>query len=159
GVQWTQTTSGGSVPVSGPRVAVYDAPTGPESVYVSGTYQGTITVGTTTMTTSNESFFVWRLNSDGTTAQAKGVRHLVGSGSYNYVYGSTVDGAGNPYLTGIAGGTGPNSFVARLDPATLLPSWISYFNYRGTGYAEGHAVAVDQAGHVYTTGYFSGTYD
>jgi len=159
-LQWTQTTStdSGNVPPIGTGVAVYDAPnSGPESVDVVGEYGGTVTVGTTTMTTNNNSFFVWKLNSDGTTAQAKDVGHLVGSGSYNLCPALTVDGSGNPYLTGISA---TNLFVARLDPATLLPSWISYFNYRNTtGGAEAHAVAVDQAGHVYSTGTFSGTYD
>src|SRR5262249_48732800 len=110
-VQWTATTSGGFA--TGAGVAVYDTPNGgPQTPYVTGEHEGTVTVGATVMTSSTEIFFVWKLNADGTTAQAKDVGSLVGNGSYNSGDGITVDGAGNPYVTGRS--SSPN-FVARLD--------------------------------------------
>jgi hypothetical protein len=164
-LQWTQTTSttsGGSAGANG--VAVYDAPNnGPESVYAIGSYGGTVTVGATTMTnaTRADNIFTWKLNSDGTTVQAANQGSLGISGTYNHGRGITVDGAGNPYVTGDLWGTsGIPIFVAKLDPTTLKSSWISYFSFRNTpNGAYGTAVAVDQAGIVYTTGFFSGTYD
>jgi len=140
-------------------VAAYDAPNnGPESIEVIGQWSfGTITVGGTAMTTSTRSVFVWKLNADGTTAKPKDVGALVGNGSYNLAGGIAIDGQGNPY---VAGTSNLQLFVARLDPASLMPTWISYFTHRNTqNGAEGFAVAVDQAGHVYTTGTFTGTYD
>jgi hypothetical protein len=160
-LQWTQTTtnSGGNVYEYG--VAVYDAPNnGPESVYVTGEYLGTVTFGATTVTSLSRAgdLFVWKLNSDGTSAGATSL----GTSGPDGGYGITMDGGGNPYVTGqmsIDSG-GSAILVAKLLP-NLTPSWTSYFRVRGTAplWASGFAVALDPAGHVYTTGYFSGTYD
>jgi hypothetical protein len=158
-LQWTQTSSTTSDGTAGGNgVAVYDAPnSGPESVYVIGKYNRTVTFGATQVTSTSPNIFVWKLNSDGTPAA---FTSLVSSGSNN-AGGITVDGAGNPYITGDFWAPAVRILVAKLDPTTLAPSWTSYFNVSGSSAngAYGTAVALDLAGNVYTTGFFSGTFD
>jgi hypothetical protein len=165
-LQWKQTSSTTSDGIADGHGVAVDAPnSGPESVYVIGDYNRTVTFGATTLTslgsTSNISYrdiFVWKLNSDSTPAGATSL----GTSAPDQGFGITIDGGGNPYLTGQMGGIdkgGSTIFVAKLLP-NLTPSWTSYFHVRGTGPgAGGTAVALDPAGNVYTTGEFSGTYD
>jgi hypothetical protein len=157
-LQWTKTTSGGSA--GGNGVAVYDAPNnGPESVYLTGNYTGTATFGVTPLTSLSGSgdIFVWKLNADGTSAAAKSL----GTTNGDEGHGIAVDGAGFAYLTGYEGAGKSNSsqiiLVAKLTP-TLATSWTKFFSGKG-GSGMGLAVAVDSAGHVYTTGPFYGTFD
>jgi hypothetical protein len=156
-IQWTQTTSGGTTGVNG--VAVYDAPnSGPESVYVTGTYTGTVTFGATTLTSPSSSTdtFVWKLNSDSTSAGAAG---LAITGGSEGLEGIAVDGAGNAYVTGTSNTSSLPIYVAKVGP-TLVPSWTDYISSHGRqSFGQGYAVAVDMAGHVYTTGSFYGTLD
>jgi hypothetical protein len=158
-IKWTQTTSGGSA--AGNGVAVYDDPsTGSESVYVTGNYTGTTTFGTVTQTSlsGSQDIFVWKLNADdGTTAGATSV----GTTNNDISSGIAVDGAGFAYLTGGEGTGKPYTFqslVAKLTP-TLATSWTKFFSGKGGSSGYGHAVALDAAGHVYTTGWFQGTFD
>jgi hypothetical protein len=152
-IQWIKTTSGGSA--AGNRVAVYDAPNnGPESVYLTGSYTGTTTFGTTTKTSlsGSQAIFVWELNADGTTAAATSLGTKMNSGGN----GIAVDGAGFVYLTG--NWSSAQILVAKLTP-TLATSWTKFISGRGNDSGSGGAVAVDSAGHVYTTGSFYGTFD
>jgi hypothetical protein len=154
-IRWTQTSSGGSA--AGSRVAVYDAPNyGPESVYLTGSYTGTTTFGTTTKASlsGSQDIFVWNLNADGTTAGAASL----GTTNRDDGYGVAVDSAGNVYLAGDEGTSQPYSsqiLVAKLTP-TLATSWTrSPTPVKQKNSGAGLAVAVDAAGHVYTTGRYN----
>ncbi|MBM45871.1 MAG: hypothetical protein CL458_06390, partial [Acidimicrobiaceae bacterium] len=92
-----------------------------------------------------------------------------GGADTDYSYGTAVDSAGNVYTTGYFSGTvdfgagnvasSNNSrdvFVTKYNAAGAH-QWTTTFG--GTGADKGEEVAVDSAGNVYVTGYFSGTVD
>jgi hypothetical protein len=183
---WTTTTTGGSAS-GGYQVAVHDAPNnGPESVYLTGSYSGTVAFGATALTSwsGTSDAFVWKLNADGSSAWAGSL----GSNGDDVGRGIAVDGSGNLYVTGYWGGNsktasrnnnfnpgpggvvrltnngGADCFVVKLVPTTggtsytaQSPGWAK--DLGGSSNDTGNALAVDSAGNVYTTGNFVGSVD
>jgi hypothetical protein len=86
-------------------------------------------------------------------------------------YGIAVDGAGNAYITGVTGSTnlpstagaydtslsGPtDAFVIKIDAAGSAPVYSTYLG--GSGFDQGHGIAVDSAGNAYITGITGGNF-
>lgn len=146
---------------------------GSGAVVTTGLFYGTVDfdpgAGTANLTSTGESdMFVSRLDSVGNYLWAKGL-----AGSETCIGQSiAVDNSGNVYSTGYFWGTadfdpGPgaahltsagfaDAFVSRLDSAGHYV-WAKRLG--GSGDGVGEAIAVDDAGNVYTTGYFSGVAD
>jgi hypothetical protein len=162
--QWTVTTSSTSGGTTfGYGMAVSDDPaSGTESAYLAGGYTGTVAFGantpalTKTSLSSSGNAFVWKLNSDGTPAAVTSLGTSTGAVASSIA----VDGSGNVYVTGATddkSGIPSSIFVDKLTPALSL-TWARSFTGHNT-YGSGQAVAVDGAGHVYTTGSFGGSVD
>jgi hypothetical protein len=136
------------------------------NVYVSGSFQGTATFGTFSLTTAGSyGAFVARLDGNGTVKWARG---LTGSGEVDG-YGLALDGSGNVYVAGdfaqtaqfgastLTSAGGYDAFVAKLSGAGAV-QWARRFG--GSDGDEGvapNAVAVDGSGNVYVGGGFEGT--
>ena len=150
---------GGSGEESGIDIAV-DAS---GNSYTTGYFQGSMTVGNTTLTAvGNNDMFVIKLDASGSPLWAKSFEGgNVGFGRGN---GIGVDAAGNSYTTGAFEGNmmvgtttltavdQQNMFVIKLD-ASGSPLWAKSF---GGSRNEGNGIGVDAAGNSYTTGAFSG---
>jgi Secretion system C-terminal sorting domain/Beta-propeller repeat len=87
-----------------------------------------------------------------------------GGNAYDYGYGVTVDGSGNPYITGYTNSTsgvatagayqsanagGLDAYVAKFDHAGAI-QWATY--YGGSADDEGHHIGTDVSGNIYFTG-------
>ena len=178
-ILWTQTSGAGEA--WGGALAVDMR----GNAYASGMFDpydpiniGYTTFGNTVLTEpwNSGAGFVWNLNPNGGTIWAGGMT------SYGGVYPQSIaaDGSGNVYLTGYWGGGGSNNFnpgsgkavslpfngvsgaanafIVKLTPGTngaMKLGWAKEIG--GSGNDEGNAVAVDGAGNVYTTGWFTGT--
>lgn len=115
------------------------------------------------------SFFIFSSNGQGINFQwAKSI----GGGNYDYSYCITVDSAGNVYSTGFFNGTvdfDPGPGVYNLTSSGQTDIYICKLNssgsflwakgFGGAFYDEGHAIDIDPAGNVYTTGFFILTVD
>src|SRR5665213_181158 len=67
-----------------------------------------------------------------------------------------VDAAGNSYVVGTGwNGTNFDIVTVKFDPNGIL-LWSVPYNGTGNGYDEARAVAVDNSGTVYVTGYSAG---
>lgn len=136
-------------------------------IYVIGTFSaGSPTFGALTPPTNQGSYdiFVEQLTPTGTPQWVKG---FGGSGT-DSGYGIALDKANpaNLYITGLfqgamtVGSTNLNSngdydtFIAKLNSSGTV-SWAK--SVGGGGWDEGDALAVDQFGSVYVTGFFNGT--
>lgn len=77
----------------------------------------------------------------------------------DHVYSLAIDGTGGVYLTGEVASTaaigGFDYMTMRLDAVTGGLQWQMVFNGVANFFDEPHAIAVDQAGGVYVTGYSS----
>jgi hypothetical protein len=142
---------------------------GSGDVAVAGSFQGTATFGTTTLTAGGYfDSFVAVLNPSGQFTWASGTS---GSGSSNaQAAGVTYDGSGDVISTGLYSGTvnfnpGPGAtnltsagsndvFVQKLDPTGKLV-WAEGFGSYDVD--QGNGVAADSAGNVYVTGMFADT--
>jgi hypothetical protein len=143
------------------------------NVYTTGHFQGTADFdpgpGTFNLTSAGEyDIFVSKLDSAGNFLWAK----QMGGTGYADGYGIALDVAGNVYTTGYFHGTadfdpGPGTFnltsagnrdifVSKLDSAGNFV-WAKQIG--GTAQPEGHGIAVDAVGNVYTTGDLNGTAD
>ncbi|TAN58007.1 MAG: DUF4347 domain-containing protein [Rhodospirillales bacterium] len=148
---------------------------GSGNVYTTGYFVGLSDfdpgAGTTTLSTvgNNPAMFVQKLASTGTLAWAKATqssgaaeakRTVTDADGNIYVVGSfsgTIDfdpGAGVTALTSNEGKS--DIFVLKLDSTGALV-WAKAMG--GTSNDFGNGIAVDEAGNVYVTGYFSGTGD
>jgi hypothetical protein len=149
---------------------------GSGNVYVAGNFSGTATFGSFTLSTGYYDGFATKLNgSTGTVLWADDVAH---SGYGSNANGIAVDGSGNAYLTGSF--TGPADFDPGPGTYTLtsvaLPKGTTGYSQDafilkldtngnfvwagdlgGNGSDAGNAVAVDGAGNLYVTGYYSAT--
>jgi Leucine-rich repeat (LRR) protein len=131
--------------------------------YVTGSFSGTATFGSTTLTSTGSSdVFVAKYDASGTVLWAK----QAGGSNGETVYGIAVDASGNSYMTGNFSGTatfGSTSltstgsddiFVAKCDASgTVL--WAKKAG--GATVDEGRGITVDAVGNSYVTGNFSGT--
>lgn len=116
-----------------------------------------------TKTTNNtvDGGFVTKLNANGTLGYST---YLFGPQG-NIAFGIATDGAGNAYVTGRTGTGFPitasafsstnfnSGFLTKLNTNASGAASLVYSTYLGpTGFAEGHAIAVDAAGNAYITG-------
>jgi hypothetical protein len=149
------------------------------SVYLTGHFSGTVDFdpgpGVFNLTNAgNADVFVLKLNASGSFVWAR----RFGADGPDYGHGIAAGAFGDAYVTGRLGGTadfdpGPGQFiigdegrwsvfVLKLD----ADGGLAWARAAGGGlfpaenaFNEGHAVALDPARSVYTTGYFSGTAD
>ncbi|HTL86190.1 MAG TPA: PKD domain-containing protein, partial [Acidimicrobiia bacterium] len=139
------------------------------NAYATGTFRGTMTVGTTTLVAHGDNdFFIVKWTPSGTLAWLQGY----GSTGAESPRGVTVDASGNVDVVGFIGvgagqvanvggadltlnGTG-DMFVAQYSAATGAHQWSKRFGGQYTS-DQAQAVAVDATGNVYVTGMFSGT--
>jgi hypothetical protein len=153
---WLSASSGG-----GAQGLALDAQ---DNSYVAGTFNGTATFGSTTLS-GNPHYsngFIAKYASDGSSVWA---RDLGGSGDVN-LNRIAIDAGGNVYVAGQFGYTatfgtltlsnagGSQAFLAKVDPSGNF-IWARPF-----GLPQGEAataVAVDGSGNVYAGGWFSGT--
>ncbi len=148
---------------------------GAGNVYTTGYFKETVDfdpgAGTFNLTgfgTTNEDIFVHKLDANGNFVWAK----QVGGTGQDQGLDLDVDNAGNSVVTGYftgsadfdpgAGtltltGNGMNdAFLLKLDPVGDL-LWAKQMG--GSSFEEGHGVALDGAGNVYSTGFFYGSVD
>ncbi len=121
----------------------------------------------TKLTGSNQdTAFVTKLGASGTLAYST---YLSGPQSTR-AFGIATDGAGNAYVTGQAGSGFPLTasafsstssgagFLTKLNTTASGAASLAYSTFLGpTGFAEGRAIAVDQAGNAYVAGYTNST--
>jgi len=128
--------------------------------YVTGSFSGSSTFGTTTLTSSGDKdIFVAKIDHNGNWLWAK----QAGGISYDYGRGIAVDDNGNSYITGefeesaIFGTTTLTSsgdydiFVAKIDHNG---NWLWAKQAWGIGEDVGFSIAVDAKGNSYITGVF-----
>ena len=130
------------------------------NVYVIGTYYGSITIGSTALTSSNYDAFVAKYDTSGTFQWARSI----GGGSTDMGYGIATDSNGNVYvigtytgsvtigLTALNGAGSYDVFVAKYDTSGTV-QWARSIGGGSTEY--GNAIATDSAGNVYVFGYYS----
>jgi hypothetical protein len=144
-----------------------------DNVYTTGTFVGTADfdpgAGTVNLTSAGiRDIFVQKLDASGTFAWAR----RMGGTSFDQGWGIAVDPLGNVYTTGYFEGTvdfDPGAGTVNLSSAGNYEIFVQKLdasgNYvwarsmAGTSEDQGFGIAVDSAGNVYTTGYFSGTVD
>jgi hypothetical protein len=126
--------------------------------YVTGTFNGTVSFGSTSLTsTSNtDDIFVLKIDTNGNLLW---VQQIVGDGT-DRVRGIAFDNSGNSYLTGSFTGVltfgaatitadGTDIFTIKLDN---LGAVVWAFKAGGTGADAGLDIAVDASGNAYITG-------
>lgn len=141
------------------------------NIYVTGTFNGTATFGSVTLTASSNSqdIFVLKLDNLGNVIWAKSE----GGPEGDTGYGITFDNSGNVIVTGQFKGTaqiGLNTFSSVIDPNSGLPAYdifISKYDANGNdlwsiqGTAKyddrGLSLKTDQNNNIYITGQFSDT--
>lgn len=121
-----------------------------------------------TKTTNNtvDGGFVTKLNANGTLGYST---YLFGPQGTS-VFGVATDGVGNAYVTGRTGTGFPitasafdstnfnTGFLTKLNTNAAGAASLVYSTYLGSsGFAEGHAIAVDSTGNAYVTGRTSST--
>ncbi|MEC9473533.1 MAG: SBBP repeat-containing protein, partial [Actinomycetota bacterium] len=138
---------------------------GAGNVYTTGYFRNTVDFGAGNVTSAgNADVFVTKLNAAG----AHQWTTTFGGTGNDYGHGVAVDGSGNVHVTGyfqntVDFGAGnvtsagqDDVFVTKLNAAGAH-QWTTTFG--GTGNDNGHGVAVDGSGNVYTTGNFKNTVD
>ncbi len=146
---------------------------GSGNVYITGEFQGTVDfdpgTGTNNLTSAGQSdIFVSKLDASGNFIWAK----QFGGTSQDKGKSIAVDGSGNVYTTGTFQGTADfnpgtgtfnftsagdaDIFVSKLDASGNF-IWAKQMG--GTVSDEATAIALDNSGNVYTTGYFQGAAD
>jgi hypothetical protein len=86
-------------------------------------------------------------------------RYDYGATGSDFSYGMALDDSSNVYVAGASGSGG----VAGLDYATVKylsngdTAWVMRYNGTGSGSDYGQAIAVDDSGNVYVTGYCAGS--
>jgi len=171
---WSQSSTGGAA--DGKGVALDSA----GNVFVTGSYAGATTFGTTSLTSRSGSIdaFVWKLNAGGASIWAGsmgGIGDDDGSSIAVDATGNAYVSGGWAYATGISQNNdfdpgpavlklthqgGSDAFVLKLAPnanGTMKFSWAK--DIGAGGLDKGNAVAVDTGGNVYTTGPFTVTVD
>lgn len=158
---WAWATNGGGINIEDASLIKVDQ-TG--NTYITGNYQGTITLGPYNLTSrGQQDAFVAKINPQGTYLWAA----TAGGSLYDIGTAITVDDNGNAYLTGLFNSTkiyfgannnkyldrigGSDVFVAKID---TNGNW-DWVNRAGGSYAdEGQAICVDHNSNVYVAGVF-----
>lgn len=151
--------AGGTGPDWGGGVAV----DGAGNAYVTGSYRGTVSFGSYTLTAyvNYNDMFVAKLNTNGTWLWAVSA----GGGFYDQGNKIAVDGWGNAYMavqsdsetitfgscTLTRFGPGTDIYVAKLDP---YGNWLWAVQAGGTADDIGHGIALDGSGNAWVTGIF-----
>ena len=160
-VQWARSI-GGTGTDSGEDIATDSS----GNVYVIGQYSGSVTIGSTTLTSAgSDDVFVAKYDTSGTVQWA---RSISGTGP-DFGYGIATDSSGNVYVTGrYLGGTvtfapgttltnnitgSSDVFVAKYDTSGTV-QWARGFG--GQSSDSGYGIATDSSGNVYVTGKFRG---
>lgn len=135
--------------------------------YVTGAYQGTMVVGSTTLTSrgTSSNIFVAKIDGTGNWLWAKSAGTTTSS---NYGYGVAVDSADNVYVSGyyyaektdnavfgsltFSGTNSGRMFVAKLDKAGAW-QWVKEAGADGNT-CQAWGVAIDSADNVFVTGRF-----
>ncbi len=130
--------------------------------YVTGTYEGTITLGTFTLTSSglDDNFFA-KLDSSGNYLWATSA----GGASRDYGPAITADNAGNAYVTGEFHNTATFGTTTLTAPSGLADIFIGKLDsggnfvwavpVSGQGADYGNAITLDSVGNVFVTGSFN----
>lgn len=130
--------------------------------YVTGSFSGAASFGSTTLIGSGVDIFVAKMDSNGNWLWAK----KAGGSSNDSGRSIAVDYFGNSYVTGKFSGTAGfgsttltssgngDIFVAKLDPNG---NWLWVKNAEGLNNESGYGIAVDNSGNSYVTGTFYGT--
>jgi hypothetical protein len=163
-ILWSRTSTGGTILSIGVD--------GVGNVYAAGTYSGTATFGTKSLTSSVSNGFIWKLNAGGDSLWAGSM----GAGASASLRSMAVTSSGNVYATGLWSGStgnfnpgsggavrltnhgGDDVFIVKLVPGangSLNASWGK--DIGGSSNDDGYDLAVDAAGSVYTTGWFNGS--
>ncbi|MEJ8801250.1 SBBP repeat-containing protein [Pontibacter sp. H249] len=146
---------------------------GAGNAYVTGSFIGAITFGSTSYTSSSSNnMFIAKYDTSGNVLWAKrgGGENIY---SYSFGRGIAVDGAGNAYVAGEFGPIFPLGSPVSFGAATLLSSggvdvFIAKYDASGNTLSaknptsfglndQARSVAVDGSGNTYVTGYFQGT--
>ncbi len=94
---------------------------------------------------------------DGDTAW---LRRYNGPGNYyDYAYAIAIDGSGNVYVTGLSvgsGSSGPDYATIKYNPDGDT-AWVRRYDGPASSGDEAHAIAVDDSGNVYVTGWSQGS--
>jgi len=150
--------AGGANNDSGNSIAV----DGSGNSYITGSFDGTITFGNTTLTSAGSDIFIAKLDGSGNYLWAK----KTGGTSVDSGNSIAVDGSGNSYITGFFYGTatfgnttltsagGGDVFISKLDNNG---NFIWTKKADGTGDDSGNSIAIDGSGNSYTIGNFQGT--
>jgi gliding motility-associated-like protein len=133
------------------------------NVYVTGSFQGTVSFGSHTLVSAGGAdAFVVKIAANSNVLWAK---QFAAGTNWVYGHGVATDDAGNVYATGHFGGTASfdtntltalNSdlYVAKISPGGVV-LWLQHFQGSASSNSPRDA-AVDTAGNVYVTGRFSG---
>jgi hypothetical protein len=138
---------------------------GSANVYITGSYELDITLGTTILSTGgliNKNFYTAKLDTNGNWLWAVGA----GGSGQDWAYSLAVDTGGNVYLTGNFDSTDAafgstvlisqgwaDVFVAMLNTSGV---WQWAVRAGGSGSEWSHSIALDTAGHMFVTGCFDG---
>jgi hypothetical protein len=135
------------------------------NVYVIGHYSGSVTIGSTTLTSvGSTDAFVAKYDTSGTVQWATSIGGTIN----DFGYGIATDSGGNVYVTGTYFGTATftsgttltstgsfDAFVAKYDTSGTV-QWATSIG--GTGSEDGYDIATDSSGNVYVTGIYLGTF-
>lgn len=143
------------------------------NVYTTGYFLGTVDFdpGNGTYDLTSDVYydvFISKLDASGNFVWAK----QMPANKHVYGYGIAVDGSNNVLITGLFTGTtdfdpGPGTYY--LTPGNFGDIFVAKLNesgnfvwakqFKSNVECEGHAIALDESGNIYTTGYFKGTTD
>jgi hypothetical protein len=156
---WVKPAGGSAADMAHAAVTDYDG-----NVFVTGSYEGTGTFGTTQLTNSGQKdVFIVKYNNQGTVQWAK----KGGGTGVEEGLSVAVDAVGDCYITGYFTGTvtfgstnltssnGKDIFMAKYNGSNGNLVWAKKIGV--TGDAEGAGIALDSAGAIYLTGYFRNT--